>query len=253
LVDAFIKNFHATYERSVGIEELRYCQQKPNESICEYIRGFTKLPNDVEDVSVDRAIDAFSDGIRRESYIEELGRKKPKTITKLMEIANSWVDGEDHVRKPRPRSDDEDDDQRHDSGHRRDCRKKRKDRGYDDTNIVAAGHSDRRDDRYDDQRGDRRDDRRDNNRNSSGGNRGNYRERTPRVPELLFAEELNAHCYIHAYIGPKDNTKKLSHFLRDYRQFIDIQKFYETGRAATTPKLATATSASSSASSNLCF
>jgi hypothetical protein len=62
-----------------------------------YIGHFTKLLDAVEDVSVDRSIDAFSDGNRRESYIEELGRKKPKTITKLMEIANSWVDGEEHV------------------------------------------------------------------------------------------------------------------------------------------------------------
>jgi hypothetical protein len=119
LVDAFVKNFQATYKRPVGIEELHHCQQKPKESMRTYIGRFTKLLNAAEDVFVDREIDAFSDGIRRESYIEELGRKKPKTITKLMEIANSWADGEDHVRKSRPRSDDEDDDQqRHDSGHR---------------------------------------------------------------------------------------------------------------------------------------
>ncbi|KAK1602749.1 hypothetical protein QYE76_016411 [Lolium multiflorum] len=138
----------ATYKSPVGIEELRHCRQKPRESMRTYIGRFTKLLNAAEDVSVNRAIDAFSDGIRRESYIEELGRKKPKTITKLMEIANSWTDGEDHLRKPCPRSDDEDDDQpRHDSGNRRDHCKKRKDRGYDDTNMVAAGYSDRRDDR----------------------------------------------------------------------------------------------------------
>ncbi|KAK1612189.1 hypothetical protein QYE76_035862 [Lolium multiflorum] len=100
LVEAFVANFQATYKRPVGIEELRHCQQKQKESMRAYIGRFTKLLNAAEDVSVDRAIDAFSDGIRRESYIEELGRKKPKTITKLMEIANSWADGEDNVRKP---------------------------------------------------------------------------------------------------------------------------------------------------------
>ncbi|KAK1677021.1 hypothetical protein QYE76_037869 [Lolium multiflorum] len=100
LVDAFVKKFQATYKRPVGIEGLRHCQQKPKESMRAYIRRFTKLLNAAEDVSIDRAIDAFSDGIRRESYIEELGRKKPKAITKLMEIANSWADGEDNVRKP---------------------------------------------------------------------------------------------------------------------------------------------------------
>ncbi|KAK1611617.1 hypothetical protein QYE76_035290 [Lolium multiflorum] len=96
LVDAFVANFQATYKRPVGIEELRHCQQKQKESMRAYIGRFTKLLNAAEDVSVDRAFDAFSDGIRRETYIEELGRKKPKTITKLMEIANSWADGEDN-------------------------------------------------------------------------------------------------------------------------------------------------------------
>jgi hypothetical protein len=47
-----------------------------------YIGRFTKLLNATENVSIDRAIDALSDGIRREFYVEELGRLKPKTITK---------------------------------------------------------------------------------------------------------------------------------------------------------------------------
>ncbi|KAK1662265.1 hypothetical protein QYE76_050424 [Lolium multiflorum] len=183
LVDAFVANFQATYKRPVGIEELRHCQQKQKESMRSYIGRFTKLLNDAEYVFVDRAIDAFSDGVRRESYIEELGRKKPKTITKLMEIANNWADGEDNMRRPRHRSDDEDDDQpKHDSGGRRDRHKRRKNRSYDDNNLVAAGYSDRQDDRYDD----RRDDRQDGNRNNSG-NRGNYKPRQQRTPELPYA------------------------------------------------------------------
>ena len=62
-----------------------------------YVVRFTKLLDAAVNGSVDRAIDAFSDGIRREKHIEELGRLKPKTITELMEIANSWADGEDYV------------------------------------------------------------------------------------------------------------------------------------------------------------
>jgi hypothetical protein len=50
------------------------------------------------------------------------------------------------------------------------------------------------------------------------------------VPELPFVEQLNAPCYIHAYIDPKDGTKKSSQLLRDYGQFIEMQKFYEIGR-----------------------
>jgi hypothetical protein len=50
------------------------------------------------------------------------------------------------------------------------------------------------------------------------------------VPELPFAELLNALCYIHAYIDPKKNTKKSSHLLRDCRQFLEFQKFYESSK-----------------------
>jgi hypothetical protein len=151
LIDAFMKNFQATYKRHIGMEELRQCHQKPKELMHSYIGRFTKLMNAAEDVSVDRAIDAFSDGIRRESYVKELDRKKSKTITKLMELANSWADGEDHVQKPSPRNDDEEDDRKHpnDSSSRRDRRKKRRDRGnerFSDTNIVEAGYTDQCDD-----------------------------------------------------------------------------------------------------------
>ncbi|KAK1647230.1 hypothetical protein QYE76_065035 [Lolium multiflorum] len=203
-----------TYKRPVGIEELRNCQ-KQKESMRSYIGRFTKLLNDAEDVSVGRAIDAFSDGVRHESYIEELGHKKPKTITKLMEIANSWVDGEDNMR--RQRSDDEDDDQpKHDSGGRRDRHKRRKNRNYDDNNLVATGYSDRHDDRYDE----RRDDRQDGNRNNSG----NHKPRQQRTPELPYAEQINAPCYLHSYVDSKDGKTKSSHLLRDCRQFLDMHK-----------------------------
>ena len=58
--------------------------------------------------SEERAIDAFTNEVRRRELKEELGRKRPKTIVRLMEIANSWADGEDAVSNTRRRSDDED-------------------------------------------------------------------------------------------------------------------------------------------------
>ncbi|KAK1698003.1 hypothetical protein QYE76_014700 [Lolium multiflorum] len=199
LVDAFVANFQATYKRPVGIEELRSCQQKQKESMRSYIGRFTKLLNAAEDVSVDRAIDAFSDGVRR-----EIGLMARTTC-------------EDHG------SDDEDDDlPKHDSGSRRDRNKRRKNRNYDDNNLVAAGYSDRHDDRYDE----RRDDRQDGNRNNSG-NRGNYKPRQQRAPELPYAEQINAPCYLHSYVDSKDGKTKSSHLLRDCRQFLDMHKLIQ--------------------------
>src|SRR3954467_5847472 len=77
-----------------------------------YVARFTKILNEVVSISVDRAVDAFSEGIRRESLIEELGRRKPKTITELMEIANGWADGEDLARRRQPRENDDDNSRR---------------------------------------------------------------------------------------------------------------------------------------------
>jgi hypothetical protein len=48
-----------------------------------------------EDVSDERAVDAFSAGLRRSDLVEELGRTKPKIVSELMEVANRFANGED--------------------------------------------------------------------------------------------------------------------------------------------------------------
>jgi hypothetical protein len=58
----------------------------------------------VEDVSNERAVDAFASGLRRSDLIEELGRTKPKTVSELMIIANRFTDGEDACHSKRSRS-----------------------------------------------------------------------------------------------------------------------------------------------------
>src|SRR3954453_21392174 len=73
-----------------------------------YVARFTKILKEAISVSTDRAIDAFVEGIRRESHIQELGRRKPQTVTELMEIANGWADGEDLARRSRPRDENDD-------------------------------------------------------------------------------------------------------------------------------------------------
>jgi hypothetical protein len=46
-----------------------------------------------ENISPERAIDAFQDGLIRSDFKEELGHCKPKTIDHLMSLANEWADG----------------------------------------------------------------------------------------------------------------------------------------------------------------
>jgi hypothetical protein len=106
----------------------------------------------MENISPERAIDAFWDGLLRRDFKEELGRCKPKTVDHLMSLANEWADGEDSIAAPRSRRrsaerDVDAKDQFH-SG----SRKKGRQNCFDDaenTDMVAAGyvHEDRDDNR----------------------------------------------------------------------------------------------------------
>jgi hypothetical protein len=57
----------------------------------------------IGDISPERAIDAFQDGLIRRDFREELGRCKPKTIDHLMSLANEWANGEDSIMVPKSR------------------------------------------------------------------------------------------------------------------------------------------------------
>jgi hypothetical protein len=58
----------------------------------------------MEDISDERAVDAFSAGLRHSDLVEELGRTRPKTVSELMEIASRFADGEDAYNNKRARS-----------------------------------------------------------------------------------------------------------------------------------------------------
>src|SRR3954467_12683033 len=103
-----------------------------------YVARFTKILKEAVSISVDRAVNAFREGIRQESHIEELGRRKPKTVTELMEIANGWADGEDLARRSRPRENDDDHSRREkDSSKRQDYGKDRREKQRDNRQDDA--------------------------------------------------------------------------------------------------------------------
>jgi hypothetical protein len=106
--DQFIKNFRSTCKKPASIEVVRACKQKYDEPMRTYIQRWNIIKNPVENVSDERAIDAFVVGIRRSDLIEDLGRSNPRTIAELMEIANRWADCKDVVQNKRHRSPEED-------------------------------------------------------------------------------------------------------------------------------------------------
>jgi hypothetical protein len=83
-------------------------------------RRWIIIKNSVEDVSDERAVDAFSAGLRRsdlveelgrirsktvsEDLVEELGRIRSKTVSELIEIASRFADGENAYNNKRARS-----------------------------------------------------------------------------------------------------------------------------------------------------
>src|SRR3954464_15482957 len=95
---AFIENFKSTYKRPVSLEELRACKQGTRETLRAYIQRWTILKNSAEDISDESAIDAFRRGLQRIEFKEQLGQMKVRTLTRLLEQANKWADGEDSMR-----------------------------------------------------------------------------------------------------------------------------------------------------------
>jgi hypothetical protein len=78
--------------------------QKRDETLCSYIQCWSVIKNSAEDVSDERAIDAFLAGLRHSDLMEEIGRTKPKTVSELMEVANRFADREDVYKNKRGRS-----------------------------------------------------------------------------------------------------------------------------------------------------
>jgi hypothetical protein len=126
--------------------------QRTGENLRLYISRWISLRNTTENISPERVIYAFRDGLFRRDFKEELGRCKPRTVDHLMSLANEWADGEDSIAAPRSRRrsverDVDAKDQFH-SGSRKKGRRNR----YDSTeniDMVAAGymHEDRDDNR----------------------------------------------------------------------------------------------------------
>jgi hypothetical protein len=104
LESQFARNFCSTYKRPASLEEVKSCMQRRDETLRSYIQRWSVIKNSAEDVSDERAIDAFLAGLRRSDLVEEIGRIKPRTVSELMEIANRFVDGEDAYNNKRGRS-----------------------------------------------------------------------------------------------------------------------------------------------------
>jgi hypothetical protein len=111
------------------------------ETLCSYIQRWSVIKNSAEDISDKRVTDAFLSGLRRSNLVEEIGRTRPRTVSKLMEVANKFADGEDTYNNKRGRSPEVD----------RASRQRRRYRNGDNharQNQVAAGYERRDEEGY---------------------------------------------------------------------------------------------------------
>jgi hypothetical protein len=95
LESQFERNFRSTYKRPASLEEVKACVQRKGKTLRSYIQRWSIIKNSAEDISDERAIDAFTAGLRRSDLVEEIGRTRPTTVAELMEQANKFTDGED--------------------------------------------------------------------------------------------------------------------------------------------------------------
>jgi hypothetical protein len=138
LIKQFTSNFKLTYKRPASIEEVKACVQQCNETLRAYIQRWSIIKNSAVEVSDERAIDAFTLGLRRGDLVEEMGRIKLKTVSDLMDIANRFADGEDACNNKWTRSPEDDRGNRY-GGQRR---RSRNYDNYSSHSQVAAGYKD---------------------------------------------------------------------------------------------------------------
>jgi hypothetical protein len=164
--------------------------------------------NSTEDVSDERAVDAFSAGLRCSDLVEELERTRPKMVSELIEIGSKFANGEDAYNNKRARSPEVDraSRQRHRS---------RNEDGHVRRNQVAA--------RY--ERGEE-----EGNESREYQDKSSRRRDKPKYSNPSAEDMLHGPCRIHyAYL---DGKRVSSHLMRDCRTLLRLQDAMESSQGA---------------------
>jgi hypothetical protein len=97
LVRVFEENFKGTYVRPDNSWDLRSCKQKPDKSLRDYIRCFSKQCTELPNITDSDVIMAFLFGTTCKELVRELGRNTPTTTNELMDIITNYTTGEEAV------------------------------------------------------------------------------------------------------------------------------------------------------------
>jgi hypothetical protein len=97
LVCTFLGNFQGMYVHHGNSWDLRACTQKPDESLRDFIRRFSKRCTELPSVAQSEIVHAFLEGTTCRDLVHELGRSLPVDSNELFDIATSFASGEDAV------------------------------------------------------------------------------------------------------------------------------------------------------------
>jgi hypothetical protein len=171
-----------------------------------YIQRWSAIKNSIEDVSDERAIDAFSAGLHHSDLVEEIGRLKPRTVSELMEVANRFVDGEDAYNNKRGKSLEVDKTSRQRQRYRNGD-------NHEGRNQIATGYDGRNKESYESKEF------------QAGDNRGKEK---PRYSGPMAEDMLYGPCRIHyAYL---DGKRVSNHQMKDCRTFLRLQNAMDSSQ-----------------------
>jgi hypothetical protein len=97
LVRTFVGNFQGTYVRPGNSWDLHVCTQKPDESLRDFIRRFSKRCTELPSVAQSEIVDAFLESTTCRDLVLELGRSPPVDSNELFVIATSFASDEEAV------------------------------------------------------------------------------------------------------------------------------------------------------------
>ena len=97
LVKVFVENFQGTYVRPGNSWDLRSCRQKPDESLQDFIRRFSKQCTELPNITDSDVIGAFISGTTCKELVHELDRKTPTSTSQLLDIATNFASSKEAV------------------------------------------------------------------------------------------------------------------------------------------------------------
>jgi hypothetical protein len=92
-----VGNFQGTYVHPGNSWDLRVCTQKPDESLRNFIRHFSKRCTELPSVAQSEIVHAFLEGTTCRDLVRELGCSPPVDSNELFDIATSFASGKEPV------------------------------------------------------------------------------------------------------------------------------------------------------------